>query len=90
MTYFQFLFLFLVPVLLFLIVANTLNSRIGLRELIGLFILVIIAILYTTPWDAYLINENIWYYDNSKVLMQFFNIPIEEYIFMLMQTLTLT
>lgn len=88
MTYFQFLFLFLVPVLIFLIVANTLNSRIGLRELIGSFILVIIAILYTTPWDAYLINENIWYYDNSKVLMQFFNIPIEEYLFMLMQTLS--
>ena len=87
MTYFQFLFLFLVPILLFLIVANIINSRIGLRQLIGIFILVIISILYTTPWDAFLIKEKIWYYDDSKVLMQIFNIPIEEYLFMLMQTL---
>jgi len=47
----------------------------------------VIALVYTTPWDNYLIMENIWSYPAGVVLATVGYVPIEEYGFMVMQTM---
>ena len=46
-----------------------------------------IALVYTTPWDNYLIMENIWSYPTGVVLATIGYVPIEEYGFMVIQTM---
>lgn len=45
----------------------------------------LIAVVYTTPWDNYLVAERIWWYDPSKVLGTWGYVPIEEYAFFVLQ-----
>lgn len=54
----------------------------------GIGLLCIIALIYTTPWDNYLIMENIWSYAEGAVLGTIGYVPLEEYGFMVMQTMT--
>jgi putative membrane protein len=50
-------------------------------------ILTIIALLYTTPWDNFLVANKIWYYDTNKVIGILIGyVPIEEYTFFVLQT----
>ncbi|MEP7288663.1 MAG: lycopene cyclase domain-containing protein [Chloroflexota bacterium] len=56
-------------------------------HLIILLALAVIAIVYTTPWDNYLVASGVWYYDPKLV----FNItlgyvPLEEYLFFILQS----
>lgn len=46
-----------------------------------------LAITYTTPWDSYLIHQEIWTYEPGKVLGTFLKIPFEEYFFFIIQTI---
>jgi lycopene cyclase domain-containing protein len=51
---------------------------------------VIIAVVYTTPWDNYLVANQVWYYDPAFVTGILIGwVPIEEYLFFILQT-TLT
>ena len=50
-------------------------------------ILVFIAVFYTTPWDSFIIKNGIWFYDQNKIIGTILRIPIEEYFFMIIQTL---
>ncbi len=53
----------------------------------AILILAIIALLYTTPWDNFIVANNIWYYDTNKVLgIVIGYVPIEEYSFFILQT----
>ena len=46
-----------------------------------------VAVLYTTPWDAYLIHNNIWTYPPNAILgPTMFRIPLEELFFFVIQT----
>lgn len=55
--------------------------------LAAILILTIIALLYTTPWDNFLVANGIWYYDPNKVLgIVIGYVPIEEYSFFVLQT----
>jgi len=48
----------------------------------------VIAFVYTTPWDNYLVQNAIWYYESSKVIGIIIGyVPIEEYTFFIVQTL---
>lgn len=48
---------------------------------------VIIAFFATLPWDAYLINQNIWSYPADAIIgPRLFAIPIEELFFFVIQT----
>ena len=50
--------------------------------------LIVIAVIYTTPWDNYLVQNEIWYYQSTKVLgITFGYVPIEEYAFFIIQTI---
>jgi lycopene cyclase domain-containing protein len=47
-----------------------------------------IALLYTTPWDNYLVANRIWWYDPQLVTgITLGWVPIEEYTFFVVQTL---
>lgn len=49
---------------------------------------VTVAILYTTPWDNYLVATRVWWYDPKLVVgIVLWFVPIEEYIFFALQTL---
>lgn len=49
---------------------------------------VLIALVYTTPWDNYLVATGVWWYDPALVTgITLGWVPIEEYTFFIVQTL---
>ncbi|HSL28621.1 MAG TPA: lycopene cyclase domain-containing protein [Anaerolineales bacterium] len=97
MTYFGFLLRFLViPILVFLAIAywdDKRNKQIsGFRNgravwaAIGIHIL--LAVIYTTPWDNYLVATGVWYYNPELVTgIVLGYVPIEEYTFFVLETI---
>lgn len=88
MTYGSFLLLFLVPPTALLVVLQL--ARLGWRPrtLILPPILALIALLYTSLWDNYLVANRIWWYDPERIsgLLLWF-VPVEEYLFFIFQPL---
>lgn len=59
------------------------------RDVYRIVFLVTIALVYTTPWDAYLIAQRIWTYPEEAVCgLKLFGIPYEEVFFFVIQTYT--
>jgi lycopene cyclase domain-containing protein len=97
MTYFGFLLRFLfIPILVLLAVTywdNKNNRQIsGFRNgravwtAIGVHIL--LAVIYTTPWDNYLVASGVWHYNPelvSGIVIGY--VPIEEYTFFVVETI---
>lgn len=50
-------------------------------------VLVVLAVVYTTPWDNYLVKHQIWWYGADRVLGTIGYVPVEEYGFFVLQTL---
>jgi len=49
---------------------------------------ILVALLYTTPWDNYLVATGVWWYEPSLVTgLTLAWVPIEEYTFFIVQTL---
>ncbi len=47
-----------------------------------------LALLYTTPWDNYLVATQVWYYDPARVWNIILGwVPLEEYLFFVLQTI---
>jgi lycopene cyclase domain-containing protein len=86
MSYSLFLILFVcIP-----IVALTFVMRKLIRwpHLLLLVVMVVIAVIYITPWDNYLVASGVWYYDPRLVLNIILGyLPIEKYLFFVLQTL---
>jgi lycopene cyclase domain-containing protein len=96
MTYFGFLvrFLFLPIIILFAVTWWDLRqnrSTPGFIQKRILFIIgvhILIALVYTTPWDNYLVATGVWYYNPDLVSgIVFGYVPIEEYTFFVVETL---
>jgi lycopene cyclase domain-containing protein len=97
MTYFGFLAIFLGIPLVVLAALTILDRRQGrclpedLRLIPGwaaILAHVLIAVLYTTPWDNYLVATGVWYYNPTLVTGVTLGwVPIEEYTFFVVQTL---
>jgi lycopene beta-cyclase len=86
MTYGQFLLLFLMPPLLAVLVLT--RGIAGRREWLVLAGVMALALVYTTPWDNYLVIRGVWSFDDDRVLGVFFwRVPLEEYLFYLLQVL---
>ena len=95
MTYFGFLFLFLMMPIAALLGMAWLDKRRGLERpaalqswpvwaAIGLHM--IIALIYTTAWDNYLVATGVWWYDPALVTgITLGWVPIEEYTFFILQ-----
>lgn len=97
MTYFSFLAIFLVIPLLVVLGFYWWDERRGLSlprvlrtwPAWGAILLhVVIAVLYTTPWDNYLVATGVWYYHPERVTgLTLGWVPIEEYTFFILQSL---
>ncbi len=97
MTYFTFLVLFILPPLaLFTFLARRDERRGRLMPaalsnqpwLPVLLAHVVVAVIYTTPWDNYLVASGVWFYNPELVTGLVLGwVPIEEYTFFVLETL---
>ena len=88
MTYFGVLAVFLLPPLLLLVGLQVYRGNLRRVEYLAVFAHVLIAVIYTTPWDNYLVASGVWWYDPnlvSGITMGW--VPIEEYTFFVLQTI---
>ena len=97
MTYFGFLLRFLfIPILVFLAITlwdnrndqQIVGFRNGRAVWIAIGIHILLAVLYTTPWDNYLVATGVWYYNPDLVTgIVIGYVPIEEYTFFVVETI---
>jgi lycopene cyclase domain-containing protein len=85
MSYTLFLILFVcIPLSVLALRLRHRVRRVHLTALIGL---AMVAMVYTTPWDNYLVATGVWYYAPHLVLNLIIgHVPIEEYAFFILQT----
>lgn len=55
-------------------------------EIFKIVFIVVIALVYTTPWDNYIIYNDCWTYQPERVLAVIGFVPVEEYMFFVVQT----
>lgn len=95
MTYFGFLLIFLIAPIILLAGLTLIDRRRGhalpdefrhgssQSAILGL---VLIAVVYTTPWDNYLVANRVWWYDPALVSGLVLGwVPLEEYTFFVVQ-----
>jgi hypothetical protein len=86
LTYLGFHLVFILPPLLLLFrAAPTLprgRRRVALTGLTGITAL---ALVYTTPWDNFLIDQGVWWYGEGTVVAYVGSAPLEEYLFFVLQ-----
>lgn len=94
MTYFGFLALFLMLPIGLLVAWLVFNQhKIAERSLIeskrlvvSFLVMICIALIYTTPWDNYLVAARVWWYEASRVFgITLGWVPLEEYLFFILQ-----
>lgn len=87
MSYFAFHLIFILPpILIFLWLQQRPLAGIGgLRAQLGIPLLALVAFIYTTPWDNYLVWREIWGYGRDRVVGTIGYVPIEEYLFFILQ-----
>ncbi len=96
MTYFGILGLFLLPPLLLLLLWVPRDiwrwiwrgeSPVNWKHYLYILLNIALALIYTTPWDNYLVATGVWWYDPGLVTgLTLGWVPIEEYIFFILQT----
>lgn len=95
-TYIQFHLAFLVPAVLFLIatgfVSRSPSTGTATDQLrgwrhywAGVVIITVVALVYTTPWDNYLIARGVWWYGDGRTVLKIWHAPLEEYLFIIVQ-----
>jgi lycopene cyclase domain-containing protein len=85
LTYPQFHAVFVFPVFAAL-AAATVVGRYGKRSVVRPFAVAavtVIALVYTIPWDNYLIQRGVWWYGEGRVTTVLWNAPLSEYVFIL-------
>jgi lycopene cyclase domain-containing protein len=89
MSYLLFHLIFIIPPILLLGVTlpAPLREIGGRRAQLALPLIAIVALTYTTPWDNYLVARNVWWYGAGRVLGTIGYVPIEEYLFFVLQPL---
>lgn len=95
MTYFGFLSVFLVAPIALLLAGAVIDARQGRRlpealrswpTWVVILAHAVIAVVYTTPWDNYLVATRVWWYDPKLVTGVLIGyVPIEEYTFFVLQ-----
>lgn len=88
MTYLQFLIIFIIPLVLLgstYFKKSTYVEKKKVSEALAL--LIILAVVYTTPWDNYLVKTGVWTYEDKNILFRIGYVPFEEYLFFVLQSL---
>lgn len=91
MTYAGFILLFVILPSVMLIGGMSLARRNGRYATIdlryhwrGIAILAVIAFVWTTPWDNYLIASGVWDSPADRILARILYVPVEEYAFFIL------
>jgi lycopene beta-cyclase len=85
-TYLGFHAVFILPPLVILVwLQRRRIRRIHPRAPLFLGLIAGIALAYTTIWDNYLVKRGVWGYGDDRVLGTIGYVPIEEYLFFLLQ-----
>lgn len=97
MTYFGILTFFILPPLLVLLIlvprdawkwVKDRQALVDWKPYKVILIHVALALIYTTPWDNYLVATRVWWYDPNLVTgLTLGYVPIEEYTFFIVQSL---
>ncbi|MCC7367493.1 MAG: lycopene cyclase domain-containing protein [Chloroflexi bacterium] len=86
MTYGQFLLIFLVVPICMLTLLLHRHLTTGYLRVVGLMALA--AFVYATPWDNLIVAQGVWTYDPQRVVGVILGwVPLEEYLFFLLQPL---
>ncbi|WP_302081678.1 lycopene cyclase domain-containing protein [Salinibaculum rarum] len=90
LTYLQFLAVFVGLPLSVLVVGSVVSWRptrapFGLQTG-ALALMVALALVYTTPWDNYLIARGVWWYGDGVVATRIWQMPLGEYLFVIIQS----
>lgn len=87
MTYLTFHFVFTIPpiIIMWLLLSRPLAGVGGLRGRYAIPALCVIAFTYTTPWDNFLVANDVWWYGADRVVATIGHVPIEEYMFFILQ-----
>lgn len=51
----------------------------------GAALMALFAVVYTTPWDNYLVATGVWWYHEGVVLATLGHVPVGEYLFFVLQ-----
>jgi lycopene cyclase domain-containing protein len=89
MSYLEFHLIFLLPPILLMAVTlpQPLEAMGGWRGRWALPLIATIALIYTTPWDNYLVAREVWWYGPNRVVATIGFVPVEEYLFFVLQPL---
>jgi lycopene beta-cyclase len=89
MTYLGFHLVFIVPPLVLLLVLAVPRAMraYGRRAAWTLPVMALIALAWTTPWDNFLVYRGVWWYGTERVLATIGYVPVEEYLFFILQPL---
>lgn len=97
MTYFAVLLTFILPPLLLLLITvprelwrwiADRRSQVSWQPYWIILAHVLLALIYTSPWDNYLVATGVWWYDPDLVTgITIGYVPLEEYTFFILQTL---
>ena len=93
MSYLAFLFLWVIAptcvLLLYLKARAHLKPQSMLLQWhwVGSAILALIAFLWTTPWDNFIVAQGIWTYGSERVVGLIGYVPVEEYLFFILMPL---
>lgn len=85
MNYLLFHLIFILPPILICFWLN--RKSLNFASLSGLLVISFITLVYTIPWDSHLISKGVWTYPTSAIIMTIGNIPLEEYFFMILQSI---
>ncbi|MFW5972516.1 MAG: lycopene cyclase domain-containing protein [Bacteroidota bacterium] len=87
MTYLEFHLFFILPPIVALAVTRLFVHReVSYRTALGTIgVLCAIALIYTTPWDNYLVARSVWWYSDDRVIGSIGYVPVEEYLFFILQ-----
>lgn len=87
MSYLEFHFVFILPALILTTAAAWSRGAVTARDCFWLGVMVVLAVIYTTPWDNYLVATGVWDYGTDRVIGTIGWVPIEEYLFFVLQPL---
>jgi lycopene cyclase domain-containing protein len=85
-TYGQFLLIFLVVPIIVLAFVLRRQLTLGYMRVVG--VMALVAFVYATPWDNLIVAQGVWTYDPGRVAGIILGwVPLEEYLFFLLQPL---
>ncbi|WVQ98941.1 hypothetical protein IAU59_006073 [Kwoniella sp. CBS 9459] len=83
LTYMQIHLYFVLPPILLL--GAIYAPLIGRREVLKVLWLGLMATIWTTPWDNFILSHSGWSYPHGSIIGKIFYVPIEEHMFFVLQ-----